>query len=162
MERNIIKVSPAETVEKDQEHNYFWTIFNQKCPHCRKGELFKVKNPYRLKTLFDMHDNCPVCGQRTEIEPGFYYGTSYVSYALTVAFSASTFVAWWVLIGISTEDNRIFWWLSINGVFMVLLQPYLMRLSRVMWLSFFVKYDDNWKLQSKEKQECSDQRYLTR
>jgi hypothetical protein len=64
-----------------------------------------------------MYDNCLVCEQRTEIEPGFYYGTSYVSYALTVAFSASTFVAWWVIIGLSTEDNRIFWWLSINGGF---------------------------------------------
>jgi hypothetical protein len=162
MESNIVKDASAGTFQKGQEHNYFWTIFNQKCPHCRKGELFKVKNPYRLKHLFDMHDNCPVCGQRTEIEPGFYYGTSYVSYALTVAFSASTFVAWWVLIGLSTTDNRIFWWLSINGVFMVLLQPYFMRLSRVIWLSFFVKYDADWELQSKEKQECSDQRYSTR
>jgi hypothetical protein len=154
MESNIVKDSAPGTIEKGHEHNYFRTIFDQKCPHCRKGELFKVKNPYRLKTLFDMHDKCPVCGQRTEIEPGFYYGTSYVSYALTVAFSASTFVAWWVLIGLSTKDNRIFWWLSINGAFMILLQPYLMRLSRVIWLSFFVKYDDNWKLESKEM-ECA-------
>jgi hypothetical protein len=154
MERNIVKDSPAGTIEKGHERNYFRTIFDQKCPRCRKGELFKVKNPYRLKTLFDMHDKCPVCGQRTEIEPGFYYGTSYVSYALTVAFSVSTFVAWWVLIGLSTKDNRIFWWLSINGVFMILLQPYFMRLSRVIWLSFFVKYDDNWKLESKEM-ECA-------
>ena len=154
METNIVKDSSAEAIEKGHEHNYFWTIFNQRCPHCRKGELFKVKNPYRLKTLFDMHDNCPVCGQRTEIEPGFYYGTSYVSYALTVAFSASTFVAWWELIGLSTEDNRIFWWLSINGGLMVLLQPYFMRLSRAIWLSFFVKYDDNWKLESKEMERA--------
>jgi hypothetical protein len=149
MERNIVKDPSAETIEKVHEHNYFSTIFNQRCPHCRKGELFKVKNPYRLKSLFDMYDNCPVCGQRTEIEPGFYYGTSYVSYALTVAFSASTFVAWWVLIGLSTEDNRVFWWLGINGTLMVLLQPYFMRLSRAIWLSFFVKYDEDWKLESK-------------
>jgi len=149
MERNIVKDPSAETIEKGREHNYFSTIFNQRCPHCRKGELFKVKNPYRLKTLFDMYDNCPVCGQRTEIEPGFYYGTSYVSYAMTVAFSASTFVAWWVLIGLSTEDNRVFWWLGINGTLMVLLQPYFMRLSRAIWLSFFVKFDENWKLESK-------------
>jgi len=157
MERNIVKDPPAETIEKGHEHNYFSTIFNQRCPHCRKGELFKVKNPYRLKTLFDMYDNCPVCGQRTEIEPGFYYGTSYVSYALTVAFSASTFVAWWVLIGISTEDNRVFWWLGINGTLMVLLQPYFMRLSRAIWLSFFVEFDEDWQLESKgiESTQCA-------
>jgi Protein of unknown function (DUF983) len=150
MERNIAKDPSAETIEKVRGHSYFSTIFNQRCPHCRKGELFKVKNPYRLKTLFDMYDHCPVCGQRTEIEPGFYYGTSYVSYALTVAFSASTFVAWWVLIGLSTEDHRIFWWLSINGSLLILLQPYFMRLSRAIWLSFFVKYNEDWQLESKE------------
>lgn len=144
MERNIVKDASVERIEKGPGHNYFSTIFNHRCPHCRKGELFRVKNPYRLKTLFDMYDNCPVCGQRTEIEPGFYYGTSYVSYALTVAFSASTFVAWWVLIGLSTEDNRLFWWLGINGAAMLFLQPYIMRLSRAIWLSFFVKYDHNW------------------
>jgi hypothetical protein len=134
------------------KHNYLWTIFHQKCPKCRSGDLFRVKNPYRLKTLFDMYGNCPVCAQRTEIEPGFYYGTSYVSYALTVAFSASTFVAWWVLIGLSTEDNRIFWWLGINGFLMILLQPYLMRLSRVLWLSFFVTYNEQWALERGEHQ----------
>jgi hypothetical protein len=144
MERNRVNATAAASIEKGNDHNYFWTIFNQKCPHCRKGDLFKVKNPYRLKTLFNMYDHCPICGQRTEIEPGFYYGTSYVSYALTVAFSASTFVAWWVLIGLSTEDNRLFWWLGINGALMILLQPYFMRLSRAIWLSFFVKYNANW------------------
>lgn len=55
-----------------------------------------------------MNKSCPVCGQMTELEVGFYYGTSYVSYALTVALSISTLVAWWVIIGLSTEDNRFF------------------------------------------------------
>jgi hypothetical protein len=89
-----------------------------------------------------MRTNCPVCGQLTELEPGFYFGTAYVSYSLTIAFSAATFIAWWILIGFSTHDNRIFFWLSINGVLMLFLQPFFMRLSRSIWLSFFVKYDE--------------------
>lgn len=124
--------------------NYWTALFYHKCPRCREGNMFKNNNPYRLHSLFHMNDKCPVCGQRTEIEPGFYFGTAYVSYSLTVAFSASTFVAWWVLVGLSTEDNRIFWWLGINGILMLLLQPYLMRLSRAIWLSFFVKYNADW------------------
>jgi len=92
-----------------------------------------------------MNEHCSVCGQETEIEQGFYYGTGYVSYALTVAFSVSTFVAWWVLIGVSINDNRVFWWLGLNALLLLLLQPYFMRLSRAVWLSFFVKYDANWK-----------------
>lgn len=92
-----------------------------------------------------MHAQCPVCGQPTEIEVGFYYGTGYVSYAVTTAFSVATFIAWWVLIGFSTEDSRFFWWLGINSVLMILMQPLFMRLSRSLWLSWFVKYDRNWR-----------------
>lgn len=91
-----------------------------------------------------MHVACPTCSQPTEIEVGFYIGTGYVSYALTVAISVASFIAWWVFIGISIDDNRVFWWLGFNGVFLVLLLPWLMRLSRTMWLSFFVPYNKNW------------------
>ena len=91
-----------------------------------------------------MNRHCPVCGQATEIEVGFYYGTGYVSYALTVAFSVSTLIAWWVLIGFSLDDNRFFWWMGTNAVLMILMQPLFMRLSRSIWLSWFVKYDKNW------------------
>jgi hypothetical protein len=79
-----------------------------------------------------------------EIEVGFYYGTAYVSYALTVALSVTTFVAWWVLIGMSVKDTRFFWWMGVNITLLIVLQPYLMRLSRAIWLSFFVRYNANW------------------
>jgi hypothetical protein len=91
-----------------------------------------------------MHEKCPVCGQPTELEVGFYYGTSYVSYAVTVAFSVATFIMWWVLIGFSIDDNRIFWWLGINAFLLIVLQPIFMRLSRSLWISWFVKYDQDW------------------
>jgi len=134
-----------DSQEKSKGPNFLRTVLHQKCPRCREGNMFKDKNPYHLRTLFSMYDSCPVCSQRMELEPGFYYGTAYVSYSLTVAFSVSTFVAWWVLIGLSTEDNRIFWWLGINGVLLVLLQPFFMRVSRTIWLSFFVKYNKHWR-----------------
>jgi hypothetical protein len=92
-----------------------------------------------------MPTQCPVCGQPTEIEVGFYFGTGYVSYALTVAFSVTTFLLWWMIIGLSTDDNRFFWWLGVNSVLMILLQPILMRLSRSIWLSWFVSYDADWR-----------------
>jgi hypothetical protein len=88
---------------------------------------------------------CSVCGQPTEIEVGFYYGTGYVSYALTVALTVSTLVAWWVLIGFSTNDNRFFWWMGSNAMLLIILQPWIMRLSRSFWISWFVSYDPDWK-----------------
>jgi hypothetical protein len=98
-----------------------------------------------------MNPTCPVCGQPTEIEVGFYYGTGYVSYALTVAFSVASFIAWWVIIGFSTEDNRFFYWLGINALLLILFQPIIMRLSRSLWLSWFVKYDPQWRTNKVEK-----------
>lgn len=92
-----------------------------------------------------MPAQCPVCGQPTEIEVGFYFGTGYVSYALTVAFSVTTFLLWWMIVGLSTDDNRFFWWLGVNSFLMIALQPLLMRLSRSLWLSWFVSYDANWR-----------------
>jgi len=114
--------------------------------------MYINSNPYTLRDLFKMHERCPVCGQRMELEPGFYFGTAYVSYSLTVAFSVSTFVAWWVLAGFSTHDSRIFWWMGTNGVLMLVLQPFFMRLSRVIWLSFFVKYNPAWQAENEHVQ----------
>lgn len=100
-----------------------------------------------------MKERCPVCKQLTDIEPGFYYGTGYVSYAMSVAFLVTSFVAWYVLIGISLNDNRLFWWLGISIVLLILLQPVFMRLSRTLWLSWFVKYDPDWKTNPPTKGE---------
>jgi len=127
--------------------SYVWSVLTNKCPRCRQGNLFETNNAYALKNskYMQMHEYCPVCGQRTEIEVGFYYGTSYVSYLATVAFSVATGIAWWLLIGFSINDNRIFWWLGINSFLMIAMQPLFMRLSRTLWLSWFVKYDPDWK-----------------
>ena len=133
------------TQEKSEKPNYFWSIFTHKCPRCRRGPMFSQPNPWRLKKVLDMPEKCPECGQPFELEVGFWYGTGYVSYALSFALSVATFIAWWVLVGISTEDSRFFWWMGINAILLIVLQPWLMRLSRVIYLYFFVSYDPNYK-----------------
>jgi uncharacterized protein (DUF983 family) len=133
--------------DKKPKPSSVWSILTMRCPRCRKGPMYKDANPYKsikLSHIFNMYDNCPVCKQKYDLEPGFWYGTAYVSYALTVAVSAATFVAWVVLIGISTDDNRVFYWLGFNGLFLLVIQPWLMRLSRVLYIRFFVKYDPDY------------------
>ncbi len=118
--------------------------------------MFKDSNPYKnlsLTHIFKMYDHCPVCNQKFDLEPGFWYGTGYVSYALAVAISVSTFVAWYVLIGVSTDDNRIFYWLVFNAIVLLVLQPWLMRLSRVIYMRFFVSYDENFRQTSPKEFE---------
>jgi hypothetical protein len=119
-----------------------------KCPRCRRGNMFTHKNGFAklsVDYILAMPETCTECGQKYDMEPGFWYGTSYVSYALTVALSVSTFVAWWVLIGFSIYDKRIFWWLGLNAVFLIVIQPWLMRIARVLYIRFFVFYDADYK-----------------
>lgn len=115
-----------------------------KCPRCRKGDMFQTANPWKLKHTMKMNRECPVCGQALNIEVGFYYGSSYISYALTVALSGLTFALWWFTIGFSQYDDRIYYWLASNAVLLVALQPYLMRFARAGWLAIFVRYEREW------------------
>jgi len=117
-----------------------------KCPRCRRGDMFEEKNPYVLKKTMKMNKECPVCRQPLNIEVGFYFGSSYVSYAFAVALSVASFIAWWVIIGFSLHDNRFFYWLIFNAVLLIAAQPYLMRFARTGWLAFFVRYDSNWRM----------------
>jgi hypothetical protein len=125
--------------------NYLWSLFTMKCPRCRRGHMFSQPNAWKLKETLKMPAKCPECSQLFELEVGFWYGTGYVSYVLSFALSVATFTAWWVLIGMSTQDSRFFYWMGFNAVLLVVLQPWLMRLSRVVYLYFFVRYDPNYK-----------------
>ena len=121
-------------------------LFKCKCPRCRKGDMFSDSNPWHLKHTMKMNRECPVCGQPFNIEVGFYYGSSYISYALTIFLSIATFIVWWLTAGISINDNRVFYWIPVNAVLLIIMQPYLMRVSRTGWLAFFVRYDKNWRI----------------
>lgn len=136
--------------EQKAARGYLSSVLGCRCPRCREGKLFKHKMSFRFKKTMEMNKECPVCGQPTEIEVGFYYGTSYVSYALTVAISVASLVAWYLIIGLSTSDNRFFYWLGCNAVLLFLLQPWLMRISRSLWISWFVKYNPYWQEEKAE------------
>lgn len=118
-----------------------------RCPRCRRGSMFKSNNAYKkfsLKHIFEMYEHCPVCRQKFDLEVGFWYGTGYVSYLLVILLSGITFITWWITIGVSAEDNRIFYWLGINTFLVIILQPWLMRLSRVVYIYFFIRYNKNY------------------
>lgn len=139
-------------IEKEKQPGML-NLLQCKCPRCRQGKMFVSANPWNLKTTMKMNETCPVCKQPFNIEVGFYYGTGYVSYALAIAFTVATLIAWWLLIGISVDDNRVFGWLAVNTILLVLVQPYFMRLARTLWLAFFVWYDKDWKTNAPKKLE---------
>ena len=122
------------------------SVLTNKCPHCRQGKLFTNSNAYSLKGSLNMPENCPVCGQKYELQTGFYFGTGFVSYGISVALLATIFTAWAVLFGFSFKDNSVFQCLGVSIALLVVVQPLLQRLARSIWIAFFVRYDANWRL----------------
>src|SRR5688572_28393521 len=96
------------------------SILRMKCPCCRKGRMFTNPSIFPLSQLLDMPERCEICGQKMELEPGFYYGTGYVSYGLTVGLLAIYAVVFALTAGFSYKDNSVFWFLGtgIMGVFL--------------------------------------------
>ncbi|RYZ52214.1 MAG: DUF983 domain-containing protein [Sphingobacteriales bacterium] len=121
------------------------SVLTNRCPRCRKGSLFTDPNPYNLNTTMRMPEYCPVCGQRFELQTGFYFGTGYVSYGLSVGLLAAIFMLWAATLGLSYKDNSIFWCLGTGAAILILLQPVIQRLARSLWIVFFVRYDPKWR-----------------
>ena len=61
------------------------SILTGSCPKCQEESMYVEKNPYKLSTLYKMHDTCSHCHTQYKIEPSFFYGAMYVSYGVTVA-----------------------------------------------------------------------------
>ena len=94
--------------------------------------------------MLDSYEDCVCCGQKFKLEPGFWFGTSYVSYGIMVFVSAVSFILWWLLIGFSGNDYLLPGWLTTNALLLFLLQPLVMRLSRILFLGFFIHYSDHF------------------
>ncbi|MEO1010222.1 MAG: DUF983 domain-containing protein [Bacteroidota bacterium] len=92
--------------------------------------------PYRPGHLFKMHERCSHCGLKYKMEPSFFYGAMYVSYAVGVAFAVAAFVISFLFIGASL----FYTFMAIVGT-LVVFMPVIIRLSRNIWINFFVKYD---------------------
>src|SRR6476646_11382637 len=103
-----------------KHRGYFSSSLGCRCPRCREGKLFQNPVSISFKKNMLMPKDCPVCGQPTEIEVGFYYGTSYVSYVLSILISAFIVIIWFLVIGLS-EIPLLVSWMVFNGIVLILL-----------------------------------------
>lgn len=131
--------------EEKPHRTYLAATLGCFCPRCREGKLFRHGTSIRVRRNMDMYDRCPVCSQPTDIEVGFYYGTSYISYLVSIFITVVYFLLYWLIIGFSFTDHRFLYWVISDSVLLLMLQPWLMRFSRSLWISFFVRYDPDWK-----------------
>ena len=112
----------------------FWS---QKCPHCHKGPVFKY--PTLSLKFTAMYNNCPVCNQDFEIEPGFYYGSMYVSYFITIFIGLVAGIADYFIV----KDPPVMQIMVCIVGAIFIFTPYTFRYSRLVMLYTFgsIKYD---------------------
>jgi uncharacterized protein (DUF983 family) len=113
-----------------------YSVATSTCPQCHKGDLFINKNPYKFKDWDKMHENCSHCGLKYEMEPGYFQGAMYVSYALGVALAVSVFLVVYFFFGLSPI---IF--LSLETIVLIALAPIIFRLSRSIYMNFFIPFN---------------------
>jgi uncharacterized protein (DUF983 family) len=112
-----------------------YSVLNNKCPHCHEGNFWETSNPYDLRRFSKMNTRCPVCNEDFKREPGYYFGATYVSYGLTVAFGIFMYV---ILSGIFKMDTIPF--LITFSIALIILMPVFYRSARLIWINMFVPY----------------------
>ncbi|MFN0204125.1 MAG: DUF983 domain-containing protein [Bacteroidia bacterium] len=119
--------------------NLLASILRLKCPNCRTAPLFNHPNMYHPKHILDMPKKCSNCGQEYFLEPGFYFGAMFISYALSVGTSVVLFILFYFILHFSKNGTL----LSISGILLIVL-PYQIRLARAIWLAIFYKENKRW------------------
>ena len=116
------------------------SILTGTCPKCQNESMYVDKNPYHLTKVLDMHETCSHCHLKYQLEPSFFYGAMYVSYGVTVAISIAAFIMSFVFFKMSLKNS----FFSIIAA-IILSYPYVLRLSRNIYINMFVSYDQNFK-----------------
>src|SRR5690606_10088334 len=114
-----------------------YSIFTCRCPKCHEGKMFLPGTLFHPMKFSKMHDYCPECGQSFEPEPGFYFGSMFVSYAINTAL----FIAFWIITSFIVKDMSLTMILGILFGVVVGLLPIIFRISRSIWINCFVHYD---------------------
>ncbi len=100
-----------------------------------------------------MPERCPVCSQKYEPEPGFYYGAMFISYILTG----------WIFIlmglglvfGLGWGVTPTLLTVAIVGIF---IHNLAYRISRSIWIHMFVRYDPS---EGKVKSDVAEEMDIT-
>jgi len=117
-----------------------YSILTGTCPKCHSESMYIEKNAFKMTKIFDMHQKCSYCSTVYKIEPSFFYGAMYVSYGVSIAIGFITFLV-----------TNLFFEMEILGSFisiittLILLYPIILRISRNIWINFFIHYNKNWK-----------------
>lgn len=112
-----------------------------RCPRCHQGQLF-THSALNITKFAQMPAQCPVCGQTFEPEPGFYFGSMYITFGFNVATTLVLGVLIYYLLG----DPDTWVYVAFVTAVTLLLTPIILRYSRALMLYLFggAQYNPYW------------------
>lgn len=109
-----------------------------KCPRCRRGNIFTYNSwlPGRYHLI---NHHCEHCDLRFELEPGFFIGARYVSYAIMVAIIVTEFLG----LLLFANDPALWVYSAVIVPSLIVTAPWVQRAAQVAYLYMFgwVEYD---------------------
>jgi uncharacterized protein (DUF983 family) len=115
-----------------------YSILFNKCPKCHTGSFWASDNPFK-NMFFSTENSCKTCENCSldyELETGFWYGSMYVGYAISVA----VMLLFWSLTTFLFSTITIFNEILIIVIAIILVSPLNYHVSRLIWINFFINY----------------------
>ncbi len=112
-------------------------LFTMKCPSCRKSTVFVNKSIFPLGKCLELKNECEICGEKMKSESNNGGG---INYALSMMLFFLNLLWYWPIFGLSYKDNSVYYYLVSSTMVVLVLQPWLMRLSRMLYLYLYVGF----------------------
>jgi uncharacterized protein (DUF983 family) len=127
----------SENAKPQPPISAFKAVFKGRCPVCRKGAVFS--GPWHRLNFLETNARCPVCDTQFEVEPGFFWGAMFVTYAVNVANLVAVSLVVWLFF----NPESAWWYIGVVVAVIVLTIPFNARFARMVWLYLFgfFKYD---------------------
>lgn len=109
------------------------SILKLKCPQCSKGNLFDKPGLFRYKEILNMPEECKNCGQKFELEPGFWIGALWTSYPIVVFLELP-----FLILAVSSQQVYLIAIILAMILVLIIFYPLILRLGRSIWIHIFV------------------------
>ena len=114
--------------------NVFSSIWNYKCPKCRKGDLFL--NPFEITNPLNMHDKCTNCGLSIARDPSYYFGAIFLAYGWLITAILAVVGVCMFFLDWSVEAS-----FGLVVIICAMTYLFILRISRSMYIHMDVRYD---------------------
>lgn len=85
-------------------------------------------------SMLEMHETCPHCHLKYDLEPGFWLGALWTSYPIVIIIETP-----FLILAILSEGNAVWYYLTAMILALLVAFPVMLRLGRSLWIHLNVR-----------------------